>query len=121
MAHVRITLHIIVYLVRGLTYHVHGSCACCYGVRVRGSRYHRDCVVRGIGGLPLLQHLSYLIFIHWFPLIIKFKLVLRAAHSEDFEPIDFRDELCWTFRQKFWELFQENMWETCAKVCAIYI
>jgi hypothetical protein len=54
-------------------------------------------------------------------LIIKFKLVLRAAHSEDFEPIDFRDELCWTFRQKFWELFQENMWETCAKVCAIYI
>lgn len=51
--------------------------------------------------LLLLQDLSDFVFIHWLSLIIEFEFVFGASHAEDFEAVDFGDELGGSGRNQF--------------------
>ena len=66
-----------------------------------------------------LKHLSDLVLVHWLPLVVEFQFVFRASHSENFESVDLRYEFRWALRQKFRELFQENVGKTGAEICPI--
>ena len=61
------------------------------------------------------------VLVHWFALVVKFELVFRASHPENLESVYLWHKFSWTLGQKFRELLQENVGETCAKVSSINV
>jgi hypothetical protein len=62
-----------------------------------------------------------LVLVHWFALVVKFQLILRPSHSEDFEPVDLRHESRGASWEELRELLQENMRETGSEVRSVNV
>ena len=70
----------------------------------------------GVDGSATAQHLPDALLVDGLALVVELELVLGASHAENFESVDLGHEFGRRFRQKFWELLEEDMREARAEI-----